>query len=51
MFEDSSTGVASASAAGLKCIMVPDLKEPTNIDRKNATFVCKDFYTFIEKIE
>lgn len=51
VFEDSSTGVASASAAGLKCIMVPDLKEPTNIDRKNATFICKDFYTFIEKIE
>lgn len=51
VFEDSSTGVAAASAAGLKCVMVPDLKPATDLDKKNATLICKDFYTFIEKIE
>lgn len=51
VFEDSSTGVAAASAAGLKCVMVPDLKQATDLDKKNATLICKDFYTFIEKIE
>ncbi|MDE7050138.1 MAG: HAD family phosphatase [Lactobacillus sp.] len=51
VFEDSSTGVAAASAAGLKCVMVPDLKQATDLDKKNVTLICKDFYTFIEKIE
>lgn len=51
VFEDSSTGVAAASVAGLKCVMVPDLKPATDLDKKNATLICKDFYTFIEKIE
>lgn len=51
VFEDSSTGVASASAAGLKCVMIPDLKKPTSIDKKNATLICNDFYHFIKKIK
>ncbi|MCT7759140.1 MAG: HAD family hydrolase, partial [Lactobacillus gasseri] len=51
VFEDSSTGVASASAAGLKCVMVPDLKQPTILDKKNATLICKDFYSFLKKIK
>lgn len=51
VFEDSSNGVAAASVAGLKCVMVPDLKPATDLDKKNATLICKDFYTFIEKIE
>lgn len=51
VFEDSSTGVAAASAAGLKCVMVPDLKPPTNLDKDNATLICKDFYAFLEKIK
>ena len=51
VFEDSSTGVAAASAAGLKCVMVPDLKQPTNLDKDKATLICKDFYAFLEKIK
>lgn len=51
VFEDSSTGVAAASAASLKCVMVPDLKQPTNLDKDKATLICKDFYAFLEKIK
>lgn len=50
VFEDSSTGVAAASAAGLKCVMVPDLKQPTKLDKDKATLICKDFYAFLEKL-
>lgn len=46
VFEDSSTGVAAASAAGLKCVMVPDLKQPTNLDKDKATLICKRFLCF-----
>ena len=51
VFEDSSTGVAAATAADLKCIMIPDLKEASEVDKDNAIIICKTFYNFLEKIK
>lgn len=50
VFEDSSTGVAAAAAAGLKCVMIPDLKPASELDKENALMICKNFFEFIEKI-
>lgn len=50
VFEDSSTGVAAATAAGLKCVMIPDLKPASELDKENAVMICKNFFEFIEKI-
>ncbi|MDF7672133.1 HAD family phosphatase [Lactobacillus sp. ESL0701] len=50
-FEDSSTGVAAASNAGLKCVMIPDLLPPTKEDQANATLICHDFNEFLEKVK
>ncbi|WP_297819264.1 HAD family phosphatase [uncultured Lactobacillus sp.] len=50
VFEDSSTGVTAAHNAGLDCIMVPDLKPATEVDREDA-LICKDFYEVIDKIK
>lgn len=50
VFEDSSAGVAAASAAGLKCVMVPDLIAPTAKDKQNATMICQNFFDFLKKI-
>lgn len=50
VFEDSSTGVAAAAAAGLKCVMIPDLKPASELDKENAVMICKNFFEFIEKI-
>lgn len=50
VFEDSSTGVAAAKTAGLKCVMIPDLKPASELDKENAVMICKNFFEFIEKI-
>ncbi|MGN1138328.1 MAG: HAD family hydrolase [Ruminococcus sp.] len=40
--EDSINGIKSAYNAGLKCIMVPDLMEPTNEIRPMLFALCQD---------
>ena len=50
VFEDSSTGVAAASSAGLKVVMVPDLLAPSKVDKERATMICSDFFDFLKKI-
>lgn len=50
VFEDSSTGVQAAANAGLKCVMVPDLKAPSVKDKQNATMICQNFFEFLKKI-
>lgn len=50
VFEDSSTGVASATNAGIKVVMIPDLLPATTTDRKNATLICQSFFEFLKKI-
>ncbi|MBP2057819.1 HAD superfamily hydrolase (TIGR01509 family) [Lactobacillus colini] len=50
VFEDSSTGVAAAKSAGLKCVMIPDLKPATELDKKNATMILKNFFEFLKII-
>lgn len=50
VFEDSSTGVEAAKNAGIDVVMVPDLKQPTSKDRKNATLIVKDFFEFLNKV-
>ncbi|MDF7638795.1 HAD family phosphatase [Lactobacillus sp. ESL0791] len=49
-FEDSSSGVQAAKAAGIKCVMIPDLLPPTELDWQNAVMVCKNFCDFLGKI-
>lgn len=50
VFEDSSTGVQAAANAGLKCVIVPDLKAPSVKDKQNATMICQNFFEFLKKI-
>lgn len=40
--EDSYNGIRSASRAGMKAIMVPDLLKPTDEMRTLSTVICKD---------
>jgi beta-phosphoglucomutase-like phosphatase (HAD superfamily) len=42
VLEDSEAGVQAAHAAGLRVIMVPDLKEPSDEARSRAWRVCAD---------
>lgn len=51
VFEDSATGVLAAKRAGLKCVMIPDLKPATTVDYQNAVLVCDSFDDFLKKVE
>ncbi|MCT7690455.1 MAG: HAD family phosphatase, partial [Lactobacillus crispatus] len=42
--------VQAAANAGLKCVMVPDLKAPSVKDKQNATMICQNFFEFLKKI-
>jgi len=49
--EDSPNGIASATSAGLKTIMVPDLSEPDAELRKKLFAVCTDLSKVIDVLE
>jgi beta-phosphoglucomutase-like phosphatase (HAD superfamily) len=42
VLEDSEAGVAAAHAAGLRVIMVPDMRQPSDEARERAWRVCAD---------
>lgn len=44
IFEDSSMGVEAAANAGIDCVMIPDLKAPTAVDREKTIMVCQNFF-------
>lgn len=47
VFEDSSNGIAAATAAGLRSVMIPCLKQPTMADRKRASLIVASFADFL----
>ena len=47
--EDSFNGVRSAHAAGMGCIMVPDIVPPTDEIRAMCAFVFNDLFEMMEK--
>ncbi|RMC48682.1 HAD family phosphatase [Lactobacillus sp. ESL0228] len=49
-FEDSSSGVKSATSAGIKCVMIPNLLPANDQDKDSAVAVCSSFDEFLEKI-
>ena len=49
--EDSPNGITSATSAGLKTIMVPDLSEPDEALRKKLFAVCTDLSKVIDVLE
>ncbi len=46
--EDSFNGIRSASAAGLKAVMVPDLVPPDDEMKRLSVTVCKDLFEAME---
>lgn len=51
VFEDSANGIAAASDAGLRCVMIPCLKQPTAKDRQRANLICASFNDFLDLAE
>lgn len=49
IFEDSSTGVTAAKNAGINCVMIPDLKKPTQAD-KDYALIYDNFNDFLSRI-
>ncbi len=45
-FEDSDPGARAAIAAGLKVVVVPDLKQPSNFVKENALSIEKSLDTY-----
>ncbi|QNQ80621.1 HAD family hydrolase [Lactobacillus sp. PV034] len=50
IFEDSSTGVMAAKNAGINCVMIPDLKEPTAADKEYA-LIYDSFDKFLSQVK
>jgi HAD superfamily hydrolase (TIGR01509 family) len=48
VFEDSSNGIAAATDAGLQSVMIPCLKQPTDLDRQRASLICASFNNFLD---
>lgn len=46
VFEDTGIGVEAAQKAGLRCVMIPDLKPATIQDKKLAYLICNNFLEF-----
>ncbi len=51
IIEDSHNGMKAAIAAGAISCMVPDLLEPTDYIKENATFIKKDLFEVLDLVK
>ncbi len=51
VFEDSGNGIAAAADAGLRSVMIPCLKQPTDLDRQRASLIVGSFNDFLDLAE